>query len=1353
MAGRRVAAGATGTPAERLAELRAALADFPPRVATRGRHYALEGRVGDVELSPTGFSAVVEGTDLYDCGWEWLDEVGWCPDCSCPVGPECKHAYAVAYILLKEIPAWEAADAWSDLPPAPHHREAGRPAVHVPDGRQPTSGRQRARSPLDLLRSAPNPWTRRQALEMLLAFAPAPRLSYAPAVAAALEEPDPDLACWRIARALADAAGGWLPRELEDYRGRDDLAARVTAHERQRLADELAAWVRAPRSVADRHLRLVFGLAPQGDGSARVTLEVRVTSPRLRDAPRTIAQIQQLRAEVRRDPSALPAEQAALLEWLPDYGTGTPYQGWMPGRPVAADGTRLALAPSHLLALLARLTAPLDAIATWGDADGALDPDLATRGGVVAGGPVRLRSETARVLPTLITPAGDVRVALAVRWPDGDERPLDGVVMIRGGDPWSAVSRSLVLASGAFSLVGEEPPAALLARFAAAGDLPLPPARRREAIGLLAARFPHLEATIAPHRRRHAVTPAVALDLRDDDWLQVRLFAHGGGRDWRPGHPAGDAPVFECTSGAGWARLAGRTAEPDGDIEDGQSPRAGGASDPIATPNDPPPPPTDGAYDLIVTPDDPPSHATTEPPADPGSGATTRGLDVPAGRPPEASALAVATDPRPAEASAAALTDLPRPAAPPPARDPADGADVWIEEPDPGAVAPAMDWIERLGARPGATRGPGGHRPPWSDCGTGWWMQASRQRMDAFAAAWAARPPGVAWFGTEPVRRLLAGGRVTARIRIPPSGIDWLAVSAEWEAEGRTLGAADLAKLRAATTSFVRLESGWVRREIVAEHDEGTALLADLGIEPGAGEQRVGMWQLAGARQETLDALARFGADAEAMRAIEDLRTRIAAFTGLPEIAVPPGLAAELRPYQRRGLDFLAYTAELGLGAVLADDMGLGKTVQALAWLAHLRAAAPDGGPALVVCPASVVHNWASEAARFTPDLRVLVLARGRERHTLRAAAADHDLVVTNYALLRRDQDAWAKLDFRAVILDEAQNIKNPDAAVTRAALALRCRHRLALTGTPLENRALDLWSIVSFLNPGYLGSRSAFIARFDQADAPPHARTLLAAKLRPILLRRLKREVATELPPRIEEIRHCALTRGQRQLYLAELARSRRVVARAGATPETLARSKITILAALTRLRQICCHPALAGGTAGLGSGKFDALAELLEPLLAEGHKVLLFSQFVRCLRLLRADLERRGVPCHVLTGQTVKRAEVVDAFGADPRACVFLVSLRAGGTGLNLTSASYVVLFDPWWNPAVEAQAIDRTHRIGQDRTVIAYRMLAEGTIEEKIWALQQRKAALARDVLGEDGFARALTRDDLEYLLADG
>jgi superfamily II DNA or RNA helicase len=879
-------------------------------------------------------------------------------------------------------------------------------------------------------------------------------------------------------------------------------------------------------------------------------------------------------------------------------------------------------------------------------------------------------------LPACNARNGAVWVEFSFLWPDGRQRRLDEVLYLRGLDDWSSRSHpSFVLADGEFSLVIEEPPETLLERFREADGLPLGLAERAQVLSRLAANFPHLRETLAVHTRYCAVTPVITLDLRDDDWLQIRVFAHDSHERWQPPGVSGEATlVFEYAPDERWVRQ-----------------------------------------------------------------------ELGAGKPGNIGAPAYAP------IAAEPLPDAPAlPAGSPQA---ANDSEVWLEEPDPQQVGAALEWLAATHAVPGAKRGPGGHAPASSDRSVGWWLQANRRRMDEFAAAWASRPPDVAIFGTERVRRLLSGEqRVTPLLRIESSGVDWFSVSAQWEAEGLQLTDDDLVKLRAATTRFVKLSSGWTRRDAAAVHDETAAVLADLGIEAGGGVQRLTLWQLASAQPASLAALERFGADPETMQAVQQLRERVAHFRGLPHVPPPAAHTAELRPYQQHGLDFLVYTASLSIGAVLADDMGLGKTIQALAWLLHLRQENPDGGPSLVVCPASVVHNWEREAARFAPELRVLLLTSGKTRHELRREIPAHDLIVTNYALLRRDLEAWRAVELRAVILDEAQNIKNPDAVVTRAALALRARYRLALTGTPLENRSLDLWSIMQFVNPGYLGLRSRFENRYDRLDAPPHVRTLLNAKLRPVLLRRTKQEVATDLPPRIEERLDCEMTKEQRQLYLAELRRSRALVERLSGAPGGITQNKIHILAALTRLRQICSHPALAGGRTSLGSGKFEALFELLDPLLAEGHKVLLFSQFVECLKLLKAELKERGIAYHTLTGQTVKRQQVVEAFQGDPHACVFLISLKAGGTGLNLTAASYVVLFDPWWNPAVEAQAIDRTHRIGQDRTVIAYRMLTSGTIEEKIWELQQRKAALARDILGEGGFARALTRDDLDYLLAD-
>lgn len=702
----------------------------------------------------------------------------------------------------------------------------------------------------------------------------------------------------------------------------------------------------------------------------------------------------------------------------------------------------------------------------------------------------------------------------------------------------------------------------------------------------------------------------------------------------------------------------------------------------------------------------------------------------------------------------AALDDPPAeesPAPPPDAEAGPEGTQpFWVEVPDPVRIESARHWLGQLpivNRQRGKAASAGGAD---ADEGGGW-IHLGARNLDALADAWEGRPRDVVFLGNPRMRDLLGEKRaIRPRVTIVSSGVDWFTVSAEWQAEGLALTEADLRKLRTARTRFVKLASGWARRDLAQTYDAAAELLADLGIEIGEAGQRVTVGQLAQARPESLAALEQLGGDPRTVREIERLREKVRAYDGMPRVPAPSRLKAVLRPYQRDGLDFLAFVTGLGMGAVLADDMGLGKTVQALAWIEWLRERDPDGGPVLVVCPASVVHNWQRESERFTPHFRVLALTSGEERHALRREVPNHDMVITNFALLRRDIERWRSIRLRAAILDEAQNIKNPNAAVSRAVLELNTPHRLALTGTPIENRALDLWSIMQFVNPGYLGRRAAFIKRYDRPDSPSHTRRLLAARLRPVMVRRLKDQVATELPDRIEERLECELTPGQRKLYLAELIRGRETIARLKASPDGVMGHRIEILAALTRLRQVCCHPALIGGRESLGSGKFDALFEILEPLLAEGRKVLVFSQFVECLKLLAAEMKRRRIDHHMLTGATTRREAVITAFETDPEPCVFLISLKAGGTGLNLTAASDVVLFDPWWNPAVEAQAIDRAHRIGQTRTVIAYRMLAAGTIEEKISELQQRKAALVSDVLGEDGFARALTQKDLDYLL---
>ena len=647
----------------------------------------------------------------------------------------------------------------------------------------------------------------------------------------------------------------------------------------------------------------------------------------------------------------------------------------------------------------------------------------------------------------------------------------------------------------------------------------------------------------------------------------------------------------------------------------------------------------------------------------------------------------------------------------------------------------AVAWLRRL---------------DWFTPEPGLWVgDANEAFLATLAHAWPDKPEEADYLGNPAFQRLfLAPRQLRPRLLVKGSGIDWFAVSAEWEAEGLKLSPADLERLATATGRFVKLpDAGWLELDTKAVAEAHEAI-ADLGLDAlSAIPQQVGLEQGAALDEGSF---ARFADSPEA----KVLRQKLAGFEGIPVVQLPD-VKAEVRPYQREGFNFLCHLTEMRLGGILADDMGLGKTLQTLSWLAWLLGR-NGHAPALVICPASVLHNWRREAEKFTPHLKVLVLESGTARHGLRKQIPQHDLIVTNYALLRRDWEALQKFDFSVVILDEAQFIKNPSAQVTQSVKQLKSHQRLALTGTPLENRLLDLWSITDFVQPGYLGTQDHFVQTYEPRGegeegitARRIARRRLSAKLRPLMLRRLKRQVAQDLPERIEMRRDCDLGEPQRKLYLAELRRSREQVMKA-VVEKGLAKSKIHVLAALTRLRQICCHPALVGNDSH--SGKTETLFELLDSLLIEGQKVLVFSQFVQMLKLLEAECKQRNISTHILTGETKDRAEVVETFHSDPNAAVFLLSLRAAGTGLNLTTANSVVLYDPWWNPAVEAQAIDRSHRIGQTRTVSAYRLIAPGTVEEKIWDLQQSKAQTIADVLGEEGFARCLSKTDLEYLFSE-
>ena len=618
--------------------------------------------------------------------------------------------------------------------------------------------------------------------------------------------------------------------------------------------------------------------------------------------------------------------------------------------------------------------------------------------------------------------------------------------------------------------------------------------------------------------------------------------------------------------------------------------------------------------------------------------------------------------------------------------------------------------------------------------------------------------PAVARACLEAGWHLEADGKIfqrpgAMRVRVS-SGVDWFELHGEVDYGGSTAKLPALLAALRRGENMVRLDDGtygllpeeWLKR---------------FGSFAGLGTAEADHLRFRRNQMGVLDALLAAQPEVNCDETFARVRDELRCFAGIGAGEQPAGFVGQLRDYQRDGIGWMEFLRRFGFGGCLADDMGVGKTAQVLAMLEARRALRTSSkgngsgkdapcGPSLVVVPKSLVFNWKQEAARFTPLLRVLDHT-GLTRDV--TGFAGYDVILTTYGTLRRDAAEFKELEFDYIVLDEAQTIKNANTESAKAARLLRGRNRLALSGTPVENHLGELWSIFEFLNPGMLGAASVLkLAGGAGRNPNEETRRLLAHALRPFILRRTKEQVARELPAKSEQTIFCELEGPQRKLYNELRAHYRSTLLNAVAE-RGLAKSKIQVLEALLRLRQAACHPGLLDPKRRNDpSAKLDVLIGRLGEIVEDGHKALVFSQFTSLLAIVRERLDEAGIVYEYLDGKTANRQQHVERFQNDPACGLFLISLKAGGLGLNLTAAEYVFLLDPWWNPAVEAQAVDRAHRIGQTRQVFAYRLIARDTVEEKVLQLQNTKRELAAAIISEDNsLIRNLQREDLELLLS--
>ncbi len=589
------------------------------------------------------------------------------------------------------------------------------------------------------------------------------------------------------------------------------------------------------------------------------------------------------------------------------------------------------------------------------------------------------------------------------------------------------------------------------------------------------------------------------------------------------------------------------------------------------------------------------------------------------------------------------------------------------------------------------------------------------------------------------------------------SGIDWFDVKTVINYGDLEVSLADVRRALRRQERFIKLADGTIG-EIPPEWLEKYKHLFGLGE---ANEDGV---RLARHHLTILDQLLADNEDVRTDGQFEEARAWLRNFEGIKSKEVPRGFRGELRPYQKAGFDWLHFLREARFGGCLADDMGTGKTIQALCFLQSLReeydakhagkrGKRPAAPTHLLVVPRSLIFNWEREAQRFTPDLKVLNFAHAERASDLKEFD-DHDIVLTTYGVMLREVERLMEYEFDTIILDEAQAIKNPVSESAKAARLLRGRHKLTLTGTPVENNTLELWSQFAFLNPGLLGSADYFREGFAgpiERQGDERATETLRRMVYPFILRRTKDQVELDLPPRSEKILWEEMEPEQRRIYNRTRDEYRAKILQL-IEDKGLKDARFRILEGLLRLRQICNHPALVDPSYRGPSAKLEALMEAIETLHAEGHKALIFSQFVKMLRLIERQISKAKIPYTYLDGSTFNRQARVDAFQNEQDIRLFLISLKAGGVGLNLTAADYVIHVDPWWNPAVEMQATDRAHRIGQDKPVFVYKLMMKDSVEEKILQLQERKRNLVKQLITtEAGFFKSLTADDISELFS--